>query len=243
MEKLMSVKELAKYLGVTERTIYNMIERGEIPSLKVGGQYRFREDDVALWLDKASAKKGGQGLERVKWEKDPLTKRLFFMALLTKALEPSGIKPIIIGGNAVEFYTAGGYATADIDIIAPTEPIDIILKDWGFSKEGRHWISEEFDIVIEAPASYLEPEQLKRIYEVEIEDLRVYILGVEDLIIDRLNACVHWKSKGDGEWAKELMMLHLSEIDWDYIEERAETEKVKGALAELRGELKVDEDC
>lgn len=37
---LATVKEAAKALGVTERTIYNLIERGDLPSIKVGRVHR-----------------------------------------------------------------------------------------------------------------------------------------------------------------------------------------------------------
>jgi hypothetical protein len=73
--------------------------------------------------------------------------------------------------------------------------------------------------------------------EVEIEGMSLYIIGVEDLIIDRLNAFVHWKSDRDGEWAKQLMALHEDEIHWEYLRERARTEGVLDALNGLRREI------
>ncbi len=39
-------------------------------------------------------------------------------AVITKALESLGIKPIVVGGSAVEFYTQGQYATADVDFVS-----------------------------------------------------------------------------------------------------------------------------
>lgn len=237
-ELLMTVRDVAKYLGLSERTIYSMIKYGEIPYIKVGGRYRFSRGKVEEWLQQNLKEKMPTALQRVKETADPLTKRLLFIGLLNKELEPENIKPIIVGGNAVEFYTAGGYATYDIDVIAPSEPLDKVLKKWGFDKVGRHWISEELDIVIEAPSFALDKEeQREKLYEVEIDNLKVYILGIEDLIIDRLNAYVHWKSQDDGIWAKELMVLHSEEIDWDYLEKRAKEEKVEAALAELKEEL------
>lgn len=38
-------------------------------------------------------------------------------AILTKLLEPYRIRPIIVGGLAVEIYTRGDYTTVDIDLI------------------------------------------------------------------------------------------------------------------------------
>lgn len=240
MEKLMSVSELAKYLSLTSRTIYNLINRGGISYVRVGGQYRFKKEQIDGWLEEKSVKKKFLNLERVKDTKDPLTKRLLFMALLTEALKPQGHKPVVVGGNAVEFYTAGGYATADIDVVVPSEPVDAVLKKWGFKKEGRFWLSEELDIIIEAPLSFLDPEQLKRVCEVEIDSFKVYVLGLEDLIVDRLNAYVHWSPLDDGRWAKELIALHLKEIDWAYLKKRAKEEDIEEALLKFKKELGVD---
>jgi excisionase family DNA binding protein len=239
LEALLSVKDIATYLGLSERTIYSMIKRGEIPYLKPGGQYRFDRARIDQWLQQTSEAQPEVNLDKVKKTADPLTKRLLFMGLLTKALSPEKVKPILVGGNAVEFYTAGGYATQDIDVVAPSEPIDKVLKTWGFAKEGRHWISEELGIVIEAPVYSLDQEeQYEKLYEVEIEGLCVYIVGIEDLVVDRLNAYVHRKPSDDRTWARELMVLHAEEIDWDYLKKRAKEEEVDIALDELEKELK-----
>jgi excisionase family DNA binding protein len=39
--KLVSVKELSRYLNVSRATIRNLIKAGQIPYCKVGSQYRF----------------------------------------------------------------------------------------------------------------------------------------------------------------------------------------------------------
>lgn len=44
----------------------------------------------------------------------PLERKIFFTAVLTEALKEEEIKPIIVGGTAVEFYTLGGYSTLDL---------------------------------------------------------------------------------------------------------------------------------
>ncbi len=238
---LMNVEDITKYLGLSRRTIYSMIKKGKIPYIKVGGQYRFIEDEIEYWL-KSKSKREKVNFEKIKNTQDILTKRLLFMGLLTKEMEKEDFKPIVVGGNAVEFYTAGGYTTGDIDIIAPTEPVDKILGNWQFKKEGRHWYSEDLEIVIEAPAAFLEDEeQHEKLLEVEIDNLTVYIIGIEDLIVDRLNAYIHWNSTDDKFWAKELTEIHREEIDWDYLKNRAISEKIEKGLTEIMKELKIDE--
>jgi PTS system nitrogen regulatory IIA component len=50
MDSFFDVKELAVYFGISQRTIYRMAEKGEIPSCKVGRQWRFPKDKIEEWL-------------------------------------------------------------------------------------------------------------------------------------------------------------------------------------------------
>ena len=40
------------------------------------------------------------------------------------------------------------------------------------------------------------------------------VLGVEDLLIDRLRAFVHWRSDEDGRWAGRLVALYSKAERW-----------------------------
>lgn len=52
MAKLMRLRELAEYLDVSESTVHNWRYRGEgPPGFKVGGQVRYRREDVEEWLE------------------------------------------------------------------------------------------------------------------------------------------------------------------------------------------------
>ena len=46
MNKLLSTKELAEKLGVTTRTIANLMLRRKIPYLKVGNRNRFDSEQI-----------------------------------------------------------------------------------------------------------------------------------------------------------------------------------------------------
>jgi excisionase family DNA binding protein len=50
-ERLLSARELADLLGFQAGTIVDWAERDELPSFKVGGRLRFRESEVAAWLE------------------------------------------------------------------------------------------------------------------------------------------------------------------------------------------------
>lgn len=177
-------------------------------------------------------------LEYAKKIEDPLRRRLYVCALVTEALPHSdGLPYVVVGGNALEFYTLGDYTTADVDLVsARRSEIGNILESWGFNRMGRHWYHADLDVAIEVPDDVLAGSE-EKITQVEIEDLTVHIIGVEDLIIDRVNAYVHWRSIDDGDWAKELMVLYKDEIDWDYLTTAAQTEKILDVLNTLKSAI------
>ena len=50
MKEVMTSKEAALYLRVHVRTIYRLAKSGKIPSRRVGGSWRFRKEQLDLWL-------------------------------------------------------------------------------------------------------------------------------------------------------------------------------------------------
>ena len=47
----MTVKQLAGYLSVNERTVLKLVQEGALPGVKVGNQWRFRKAMIDTWLD------------------------------------------------------------------------------------------------------------------------------------------------------------------------------------------------
>ena len=160
-------------------------------------------------------------VDRLRGERDAPRRRLLALGLLTRRLEKHGIEPILVGGAALEFYTAGGYATADMDLALPVAAeVDAAFAELGFTKEGRYWVHAELDLLFEAPAPAGLPGEDALRTEVDVDGLRVVVIGVEDLLIDRLRAWVHWKSDEDGRWTRRLALLYADRIDWRYVRER-----------------------
>lgn len=55
LEPAMTVKEVATFLNVDEKTIYRLAQKGELPGFKVAGAWRFQRADLQQWID---ARKG-----------------------------------------------------------------------------------------------------------------------------------------------------------------------------------------
>ncbi len=50
-DRLMTVKQLAEYLSVNERTVLKLVQDEVLPGVKVGNQWRFRKAMIDTWLD------------------------------------------------------------------------------------------------------------------------------------------------------------------------------------------------
>jgi len=175
--------------------------------------------------------------EKLSLIENDFKRRLYFAGILTKYLGEKKIRPVVVGGHAVEFYTLGSYTTGDIDIVSEGQrEIEDLLISWGFQKIDRLWIDAKHDIEIDVVSSSLKNGDYSRISEITVDDLKIYIIGIEDLIIDRLNAFVWWKSEEDGKWAKQLLKLHRKDIDEKYLSDRAKREGVEEILEKMTDE-------
>lgn len=47
----MTIKQLAEYLSVNDRTVLKLVSDGSLPGVKVGNQWRFRKAMIDTWLD------------------------------------------------------------------------------------------------------------------------------------------------------------------------------------------------
>jgi len=130
-------------------------------------------------------------LEQIKVLKNRQDKAMYFTALLTRELEKHGITPVIVGGGALEFYTQGSYMTLDIDLVVSGRDVaKRVLEDMGFLRASgeKSWYNDELELSVEMPDDTL-AGSMERIVAVEVgEGLTAYVIGVEDLIIDRLGS-------------------------------------------------------
>ena len=55
-DPFLSTATVAKWLGVSARTICFWAECGEIPAMKIGRHWRFREEELRRWLEGAQAR-------------------------------------------------------------------------------------------------------------------------------------------------------------------------------------------
>ena len=53
MQKLMTVKEVADILRVSNMTVYRLVKSGSLLAVRVGKNYRIKANDVQAYIDRA----------------------------------------------------------------------------------------------------------------------------------------------------------------------------------------------
>lgn len=61
--EILTIKQVAAYLKVTERTIYRLASAKKIPAFKVGGTWRFSLADIDSWIKQQSMQVRDPSLE------------------------------------------------------------------------------------------------------------------------------------------------------------------------------------
>lgn len=60
MTDILTIREVAEYLKLNEKTTYRLAAEGEIPGFKVGGAWRFRRLDIDQWIEDKKIESKGQ---------------------------------------------------------------------------------------------------------------------------------------------------------------------------------------
>ncbi len=54
MTDILTIREVAEYLKLNEKTTYRLVAEGKIPGFKVGGAWRFKKDEIDAWIKRQS---------------------------------------------------------------------------------------------------------------------------------------------------------------------------------------------
>ena len=50
VQPLLTPKEVARLLDIDEITVYRLARKGQLPAMKVGGQWRFGREALEVWM-------------------------------------------------------------------------------------------------------------------------------------------------------------------------------------------------
>ena len=166
-------------------------------------------------------------IAKVRKEPNELRRKMLLLGYVSSQLEKKKQSVFLVGGQAVETYTAGQFPTGDIDVTTSDSPtMQKVLKSLGFEEIGMIWLNKKLGIAFHI-VGYLAPEKPGMI---RVGPYKVRIIVVEELILDRLSAAKFWNIPADYEKAKVLYDNFKKQTDIDYLEENAKKRKVEDLL-------------
>lgn len=59
-DEIMTLKEVADYLKLAEKTAYRLASEGKLPGFKVGGSWRFKREDIERWITQKKSEAGSK---------------------------------------------------------------------------------------------------------------------------------------------------------------------------------------
>lgn len=160
---------------------------------------------------------------------NPIVERLVVASLICSLARKFSNELVVVGGAAVEFYSAASYMTKDIDFIAKDDyNISKLMISLGFQiSEGYSWFYPNTSLVVEFPKPPL-VGNVSKVIKVSTPYGYANIIGIEDIILDRLKGRVFWQD--NNELPETLLLSHYQKIDFQYLREQAQKELVIDAL-------------
>ena len=64
-DQILTLKEVASYLKLAEKTAYKLAAEGKLPGFKVGGSWRFKSEDVESWIKQKKSEAGKKWARRM----------------------------------------------------------------------------------------------------------------------------------------------------------------------------------
>jgi hypothetical protein len=173
----------------------------------------------------------------LKQEKDLFRRRLYFLAFFADKLKAAGVDAILVGGEAIDLYTGGTFATSDCDLLVSNKmETEKLLNKLGFGKEDNQlWFNQELNIVIQVITAMYSGETPKlRTFKVKGFELKV--AAPEDLIASRLYSAKFSKSspQRDFEQAVALLKIFSDSLDNKYLSRLAKRSDIVDFLAKAR---------
>ncbi len=178
--------------------------------------------------------KSSQEYREIKQETDRFRRRLRFLAFFTEMLKRNNVDAVLVGGEAIDVYTAGTFSTSDIDLVVSNKAIaEQLLNKFGFEKKASGlWLSQELIIVVQVIAEPYSGDASK-IRTFRVKDYELKIAAPEDLIINRLYSAKFWKSNPQRDMEQAIALLRVSpgKIDNKYLNDLAKKNHVMDYLA------------
>jgi hypothetical protein len=167
-------------------------------------------------------------------EQNLLNQKMLLLGYITYRLEKGKQHVYLVGGQAVETYTAGQFTTGDMDITTTdSKATERVLTGLGFEQIGMVWLNKRLGVAVHIVGLFPNAN-LDKARTMEVGPYKVKVIGVEDLIVDRLAHVKFFNVAGDMEKAKVLYTNFKRQIDEKYLRATAKKRGVEDILDQAR---------
>ena len=83
-DDILTIEEVAKYLRVSERTVYDWAQKGEIPAGKIGTVWRFKKQEIENWVNARLSSQSQKPAETVQLKNILSVDRITFISQSSK---------------------------------------------------------------------------------------------------------------------------------------------------------------
>ena len=159
------------------------------------------------------------------------SKQLQIAGIITDELAKHNVEAILVGGSAVEFYTRQLYVTQDIDfVLSINETVIECMKSLGFVNHDGVWECDQVPFIVKLHKRPLAGD-MSRINNISIGGKRISVLSLEDTIINLYLRGKYWEDSHKNtdenykecffiDWAKLMLKVHLTRLDYKYFIQR-----------------------
>jgi len=169
-------------------------------------------------------------ISRLRKEPNELRKKMLLLGYVTSRLEKKKQSIFLVGGQAVETYTAGQFTSGDVDVTtSDSATTEKVLESLGFKPIGMIWLNEQLGVAFHIVGDFAP----KRPRTMRVGPYTTRIVGVEELILDRLSAAKLLNIPADYEKAKVLYDNFRKEIDVVYLRKTAKGKNVGDSLLRI----------
>ena len=154
-------------------------------------------------------------------EKDPTLKHLKLASLVSCIFLERGVRLVVVGGSAIEFYTEGAYVSGDLDmcLVAPSR-IDLRTRQELMGRLGGRGGPRSWQVAGQYVDILGEVETLG---QTDFDELQapygpVQLISPEDLLVERVLVSVYPQpNEAADSCARKLIAVAVSgqvEMDW-----------------------------
>ncbi|WP_166288271.1 hypothetical protein, partial [Candidatus Nitrosotalea sp. FS] len=148
--------------------------------------------------------------KEIKEERDLFRRRILFLGVLTSKLKENSVDAILVGGEAIDLYTAGNFATSDIDLVVDNKTItEKLLNKFGFGKQGNQlWFNSDLNIIVQVIDKSYSGDS-SRLKKFRVKNYELKVAAPEDLIQNRLYSAKFWKSNPQRDMEQSIALLGI----------------------------------